>query len=179
MPTLHTEKTSTLLDLASELGERLARRHQHLALAESCTGGAIAAAVTAVSGSSGWFDLGVVAYSNIIKQQVLAVPPHLLEEYGAVSEPVVAAMATGVAQLASADWGIATSGIAGPCGGTDEKPVGTVCFAWALPLVLSQVSGVSVLTERHCFTGDRAAVQYQSVHYALSKLLCLLDKNTV
>ena len=106
---------------------------QTLAVAESCTGGAVGAALTAVPGSSAVFAGGVIAYSNAVKQQLLGVPAALLDEHGAVSEPVVKAMAEGLLSRFHCDWGIAISGVAGPGGGTVEKPVGMVCLALAGP----------------------------------------------
>lgn len=151
--------------LAAELGARLAACGQRVTTAESCTGGGVAAAITEIAGSSGWFDMAVVSYSNAVKQRVLGVPEALLLQYGAVSEPVAAAMAEGARQLAGADWALAVSGVAGPGGGTAEKPVGMVCFAiagTALP---------QTLTWTQHFAGDRHAVREQSVCALLSALL--------
>jgi nicotinamide-nucleotide amidase len=111
--------------------ERLVGQQRTIAFAESCTGGLCAARLTDLPGSSQAFQGGVVAYSNAAKLELLGVPKALLEEHGAVSEPVAAAMAAGARERFSADCAIATTGIAGPAGGTDDKPVGTVCFALA------------------------------------------------
>ncbi len=153
--------------LAETLGNALLTRGECLALAESCTGGWMAQAVTAIAGSSAWFDRGFVTYSNAAKQQMLGVPEETLARFGAVSEATARAMAMGVLARAEADWAVAITGIAGPGGGSPEKPVGTVCFAWA---------GRNGLCETHtrCFGGDRAAVREQSVEYALNGLLACL-----
>lgn len=149
--------------LAARLGEGLSAKGWRLATAESCTGGWVAQAVTAISGSSNWFDRGFVTYSNEAKQDMLGVQPATLAEYGAVSEAVVGEMVEGVLARSRADLALAISGIAGPTGGTAEKPVGTVCVAWAAR------SGARLARTFH-FSGDRAAVRRQSVAAALSGL---------
>lgn len=151
--------------LAAELGARLAACGQRVTTAESCTGGGVAAAITEIAGSSAWFDMAVVSYSNEVKQRVLGVPEHLLQQYGAVSEPVAAAMATGALRLAGADWALAVSGVAGPGGGTADKPVGMVCFA------IAATGATEPLTWTQHFAGDRHAVREQSVCALLSALL--------
>ena len=143
----------------------LARRHM-LATAESCTGGMIAAACTDLSGSSQWFERGFVTYSNEAKAEMLAVPPGLIEEHGAVSESVARAMADGALAHSRAQVSLAVTGIAGPTGGTEAKPVGTVWFAWC-------VDGETHSEMQH-FAGDRAAVRMATVRYALKRLLSLL-----
>lgn len=155
--------------LAQRCGEILSGRGEFVATAESCTGGGVAAALTDVSGSSGWFDRGFVTYSNAAKVDCLGVSLPLIEQHGAVSEPVVRAMAKGAIEHSVAHWALATSGIAGPTGGTKEKPVGTVCFAWAGPKGWLD-------TQVHHFSGDRAAVRQQSVLLALERLLMKLEK---
>lgn len=120
---------SELVDVAVSLNDELRRKGLSLSTAESCTGGYVAAAITAVPGSSSVFKGGVVAYSNEVKHDVLGVPYEELTEYGAVSEPVVRSMVQGVARIMCSDCAVATSGIAGPGGGTEEKPVGTVWVA--------------------------------------------------
>ena len=147
---------------AQELGDLLQQRGAVVTTAESCTGGAIAAAITAVAGSSGWLEVGLVTYSNRFKQQLLSVSEHSIAQHGVVSEPVVAQMLAGVCAFAAADYGIAVSGIAGPGGATVNKPVGTVCFAWGTPS--SQVQTTQ------CFQGDRDAVREQAVLFALTGL---------
>ena len=134
-----------------------------LSTAESCTGGWIAKCLTDIAGSSAWFDRGLVTYSNEAKQQLLGVPADLLQTEGAVSEAVADAMARGCRELCDADLAVAVTGIAGPGGGSSDKPVGTVWFAWA--------------TRSHCrtelrqFPGDREAVRRQTVATALNGLI--------
>ena len=143
----------------------LARRHM-LATAESCTGGMIAAACTDLSGSSQWFERGFVTYSNEAKAEMLAVPPGLIEEHGAVSESVARAMADGALAHSRAQVSLAVTGVAGPTGGTKAKPVGTVWFAWCV--------GGETHSEMQHFAGDRAAVRTATLRYALKRLLSLL-----
>ncbi|MGY6554465.1 MAG: CinA family protein [Wenzhouxiangella sp.] len=135
-----------------------------LATAESCTGGWIAKLCTDLAGSSAWFERGVVSYSNAAKQELLGVPRARIARFGAVSEEVAADMASGALANSRADYAISVTGIAGPDGGSPDKPVGTVCFGWALP-------GDIVETERHRFNGDRDAVRRATVATALSGLL--------
>jgi nicotinamide-nucleotide amidase len=146
------------------LGDRLCTRHLRIATAESCTGGGIAAAITAVPGSSAWFEYGVVSYANTAKEKLLDVPAELLVREGAVSEAVVIAMARGILELSKADIGVAVSGIAGPSGGSVEKPVGTVWFAW-------MTNAGKIISSRQQFAGDRAAIQEQAVMHALEGAL--------
>ncbi len=138
-----------------------------VATAESCTGGGIAAAITAVAGSSSWFECGIVSYANSAKEKLLHVNPQTLLEHGAVSQAVVEEMVAGVLNLSDADIAVAVSGVAGPTGGTAEKPVGTVWFAWGL------ASG-EIYSECFHFVGDRTAVQSQAVVQGLGGLLKLL-----
>ena len=154
--------------LAAELGTALLARGEWLAAAESCTGGWLAQSVTAIAGSSAWFDRGFVTYSNDAKMDMLGVPPTTLERHGAVSEATARAMAQGALAYSRADWTVAITGIAGPSGGSPEKPVGTVCFAWA------EKDGGCEAQTCH-FSGDRAAVRQQSVRHALRGLLRRLD----
>ncbi|MGE4298774.1 MAG: CinA family protein [Desulfovibrionaceae bacterium] len=156
-----------LAQLAVRLGAACVARGILVAAAESCTGGLIAGALTGVSGSSAWFAGGVVAYANAVKQGLLAVDAAMLEQWGAVSEPVVEAMAVGVARAVGAQATVAVSGVAGPTGGTPEKPVGTVCMAW---LAHGRVS-----TATHHFSGDRAAVRRQTVAAAIAGLLARVE----
>ena len=122
---------SELEKLAERLGHLLLERGEWLAAAESCTGGWLAQSVTAIAGSSAWFDRGFVTYSNAAKMDMLGVPESTLDRHGAVSEAVARAMAQGALAHSRADWTVAITGIAGPGGGSPEKPIGTVCFAWA------------------------------------------------
>jgi len=155
---------SEMEKLAERLGSLLLERGEWLAAAESCTGGWLAQSVTAIAGSSAWFDRGFVTYSNAAKVDMLGVPESTLERHGAVSEAVARAMAQGVLAHSRADWSVAITGIAGPSGGSPEKPVGTVCFAWA-----GKDGGCEAQTCH--FSGDRAAVREQSVWYALNGLI--------
>lgn len=150
--------------LSTELGRLLAKHHQVLASAESCTGGGVATAVTDIAGSSAWFDRAFITYSNEAKMEMLAVCAETLDQYGAVSEPVVQEMVTGALKYSNATIAVSISGIAGPGGGSEDKPVGTVCFAWA------DVNGWQAV-ETVRFSGDRCAVRSQAVEYAL-KTLC-------
>ncbi|MBT0963154.1 CinA family protein [Denitromonas iodatirespirans] len=150
--------------LAQRTGQWLLDRQWRLVTAESCTGGWIAQALTAIAGSSDWFDSGWVTYSNAAKMRQLGVPTTLLDSVGAVSEPVVAAMAAGALAHSDAQVAIAVSGIAGPTGGRPGKPVGTVCFAWAQP-------AQAPVTETRQFAGDRESVRRQAVIHALQQLL--------
>lgn len=152
-----------ITELAERVGQALRSVNARLATAESCTGGGIAEAVTRVAGSSAWFERGWVTYSNAAKVQDLDVASTLIGRHGAVSEPVVRAMAEGAKKKSGADWAIAASGIAGPDGGTPEKPVGTVWLAWAGP--------DEVFAERFIFTGTRGQVREASVAKALSGLV--------
>lgn len=149
--------------VVGQLAEQLVAKEYKLGLAESCTGGAVAAACTAVSGSSAWFEGGVVSYSNAVKKQLLGVSESCLNEHGAVSAAVVEAMATGICERLAVGCAIATSGIAGPAGGSTQKPVGTV---WIATAVDGQV-------ESHChhFEGDRQAIQQAAVEKSLLSLL--------
>ena len=158
----------TLEILARDLGARLLERSAWLAAAESCTGGWLAQSVTAIAGSSGWFDRGFVTYSNAAKVDMLGVPETTLARHGAVSEATARAMAQGALAHSRADWTVAITGVAGPSGGTPEKPVGTVCFAWA-----EREGGCEAQTCH--FAGDRAAVRAQSVAHALRGLLQRLE----
>ncbi len=160
---------SELETLAESLGRLLSVRGEWLAAAESCTGGWLAQSVTAIAGSSAWFDRGFVTYSNAAKVDMLGVPETTLARHGAVSEAVARAMAQGALAHSRADWAVAITGIAGPGGGLPEKPVGTVCFAWACR------DGGCEATVRH-FSGDRAAVRRASVAFALNGLLDCLEK---
>lgn len=141
-----------------------------LATAESCTGGLIAAACTDLSGSSQWFERGFVSYSNAAKAELLGVDAALIAAHGAVSEPVVRAMAAGAVAHAAAQVAVAVTGVAGPGGGSTDKPVGTVWFGW-------QVDGL-LRSERRRFDGDRATVRAATVEHALRTLVQLLDGRT-
>jgi nicotinamide-nucleotide amidase len=158
----------TLSLLGSLVGARLKERGMVLTCAESCTGGWVAQTVTAVAGSSAWFDRGFVTYSNEAKQEMLGVPAETLERHGAVSEETARAMAVGALTHAQANVALSVTGIAGPSGGSAEKPVGMVCFGWA-------GGGREPSTETKYFDGDREAVRRQSVIHALQGVLAILD----
>jgi nicotinamide-nucleotide amidase len=147
--------------LAHEVGAALKQRGLMLATAESCTGGWTAQAITAVAGSSAWFDRGFVTYTNISKHELLGVPAETLKRHGAVSEQTAKAMAEGVLAHSHADVALAVTGIAGPSGGTAEKPVGTVCFAWA-------GRGRASVSAREHFSGERSTIRRQAVQRALA-----------
>ena len=155
-------------DLLRSLADALNAKGWMLTTAESCTGGWIAKLCTDLAGSSAWFERGFVTYSNEAKQDMLGVREETLAQYGAVSEAVTAEMAAGALLHSRAQVAVSVSGIAGPGGGTTSKPVGTVCFGWAL-------QGGEVRTATHRFEGDREAVRRQSVEYALNGVLHLLE----
>ncbi|EIJ43574.1 competence/damage-inducible protein CinA-like protein [Beggiatoa alba B18LD] len=152
-----------LHSLAHQLSQQLLRHHYRLVTAESCTGGWIAQVMTAIAGSSDWFERGFVTYSNEAKQELLDVPAQILTEQGAVSEQTVLAMASGALKHSHAEVAIAVSGIAGPTGGSRTKPVGTVWIAWALPQ--------KIYAKCFLFNGDRESVREQTVMTALSTLI--------
>ena len=149
--------------LVEQLASALTARGWTMATAESCTGGLIAGACTDRAGSSDWFERGFVTYSNAAKTELLGVPADLIATHGAVSEPVARAMAAGAQAHAPVQLAVAVTGVAGPGGGSAEKPVGTVWFGWATPQ--------GVFTERQRFDGDRAAVRRATVAHALAGLL--------
>ncbi len=149
---------------AVALGEALRARGWLCATAESCTGGLVAGAITAIAGSSEWFDRGFVTYSNEAKIAMLNVPPATIAAHGAVSEATATAMAAGALAASRAQIAVAVTGIAGPGGAVPGKPVGTVCFAWATREGNARV-------ETHRLAGDRAAVRHASVTLALAGML--------
>ena len=157
--------------LATQVGGALKAHGLKLATAESCTGGGVAYAVTDVAGSSAWFERGFIAYSNQAKQQMLGVSEAALNQHGAVSEAIVREMVAGALQHSTAQVALAVSGIAGPEGGSPDKPVGTVWFAWG-------IKHGATHARRHQINGNRAEVRAQSVHIALQGVLDLLDSRT-
>jgi len=157
--------------LAAQVGGALKAHGLKLVTAESCTGGGVAQAITDVAGSSAWFERGFVTYSNLSKQQMLGVNEATLIQHGAVSEAAVREMVAGALAHSAAQVALAVSGIAGPDGGTPDKPVGTVWFAWGLK------SGVTH-AQRRQLNGSRAEVRAQSVHIALQGVLDLLGRRT-
>lgn len=161
--------SDALQPLALAVGEALLHSKQVLTLAESCTGGLVSALVTEISGSSQWFDSGMVTYSNQAKQDLLGVQETSLVKFGAVSEEVAAEMALGAIKQGRANVAASITGIAGPTGGTPEKPVGTVCFAW--------VRDQSKLITKTChFSGNRQQVREQAAHECLLGVLDTLNR---
>jgi nicotinamide-nucleotide amidase len=157
-----------LYPLAEETGLALKAKGWMLATAESCTGGWVGEIVTAVPGSSAWYDRGFITYTNVSKQEMLGVQAEILAQHGAVSEETVREMASGTLLHSQANISLAISGVAGPGGGSPDKPVGTVCFAWAIK------DGV-VKSERCLFSGDRREVRRQAVEHALQGVLALIQ----
>jgi nicotinamide-nucleotide amidase len=154
-------------DLLPRLAAHLLASGRRLVTAESCTGGWIAKVCTDLPGSSGWFLGGAVVYDNALKAAVLGVNPQTLAEVGAVSEAVVREMAAGALERLGGEVAVAVSGVAGPDGGTPDKPVGTVWFAWGQ----RDAQGITVRTALECFSGDRDAVRRQAVEHALRGVL--------
>lgn len=153
--------------LAEEIGKRLNQKHWRITTAESCTGGLIAAALTEVAGSSAWFEQGIVSYSNDVKIRLLDVQETTLHQYGAVSEEVAKEMAIGAQTLAQANIALSVTGVAGPGGGSPEKPVGMVCFAWAIE--------DKVMSVTSHFSGSRQDIRGQSLAFCLNFLLQNLE----
>lgn len=154
--------------LVTSLANACLKHRWRVTTAESCTGGLVAAAITSLAGSSDWFECGYVTYSNQAKINDIQVPADLIETHGAVSEEVARAMAIGAKQTSGASISLAITGIAGPTGGTINKPVGTVCFGWSLPDALT-------LSETRHFQGDRSSIREQSVTHSLHHLIHLLN----
>lgn len=150
--------------LVQRLGERLRARGERMCTVESCTGGGIAQALTDIAGSSDWFECGWVCYSNASKTAMVDVPAELIAREGAVSEAVARAMVEGGLAHSDAQLAVSVTGIAGPGGGTPDKPVGTVCFGW-------QRRGGPARVETRRFAGDRREVRAGTVHHALAALL--------
>lgn len=165
---MHVPSDSELQDLAQALGAKLQAAHQTLVTAESCTGGWIAKAVTDIAGSSAWFDCGLAAYSYEAKQALLGVRPQTLEEHGAVSRETAIEMVSGALVTSGAGVAVAVTGIAGPGGGTAEKPVGTVWIAW-------KRRGGYPAARLFRFHGEREAIRRQTVAQALQGLEALVE----
>ena len=159
-----------LESLSAELGALLIEKNYFFTTAESCTGGWVGHALTSIPGSSEWFGSSFVTYSYEAKTQILGVSSQDLDNFGAVSEEIVEQMVSGALDKSGADVGVAISGIAGPDGGTDTKPVGTVCFAW-------KINGQEVIASTEHFSGDRNEVRYSSVERALMGTIELIKKN--
>ncbi len=153
--------------LAAQLAHVLRARGMRVATAESCTGGLIAAAITSIAGSSEWFERGFVTYSNASKCEMLDVPADVIAAHGAVSEPVALAMAQGALAKSAADCALSVTGVAGPGGGTRDKPVGMVCLGWSL-------RGQASTAATHHFPGDRAAVRAAALAASLAGLIRLV-----
>ncbi|MDD5271927.1 MAG: CinA family protein [Methylovulum sp.] len=153
-----------LLELAARLGRHLTAQGKTITTAESCTGGGLAQAITEIAGSSVWFGRGFVTYSNLAKVQMLGVDPQVIERYGAVSEETVTAMVIGALAHSDASCAIAITGVAGPEGGSPDKPVGTVFIAW------KNKGGIPIVAKQQ-FSGDRHQIRAQSVKIALEGAL--------
>jgi len=152
-----------------QLAKQLMLRQQKVCTAESCTGGLIAKTFTDLAGSSDWFERGFVTYSNAAKNEMLGVPASIIEDYGAVSEPVATAMACGALDRSHADFAVAVTGVAGPDGGSDDKPVGTVWIAVA--------SADELIANRFHFSGDREAIREATLVAVLAALIDLVDSD--
>ncbi|MCK4864021.1 MAG: nicotinamide-nucleotide amidase [Gammaproteobacteria bacterium] len=161
--------------IVNKIALSLIKANKKLTVAESCTGGWVAKVLTDLAGSSEWFERGFVTYSNQAKHEMLGVKESTLESYGAVSQETVAAMAAGALKNSQADFSLSISGIAGPGGGSEDKPVGLVWFSWAV----KENNKLKVFaSEKRVFEGDRESVRYQSVEYVLSELIKILKKLT-
>jgi nicotinamide-nucleotide amidase len=160
---------SVVHQLAVRVGNKLRDTRLFLVTAESCTGGMVATAITDISGSSGWFERGFVTYSNHSKTEMIGVPAEQIDRHGAVSEEVARAMAEGALRNSRAGVSLAITGVAGPGGGTETKPVGMVCFAWSNRLETSAQTQV--------FKGDREQIRVQAAAHALRGLLEFIDKS--
>jgi nicotinamide-nucleotide amidase len=160
--------TEDITQLAQLLGNKLATKGWQITCAESCTGGGVGYAITTISGSSAWFKKGFITYSNDAKRDMLDVSDHTLRQYGAVSAATVEEMAAGAAKYANAEVAVAVSGIAGPDGGSPEKPVGTVWFGF-------YING-QIISQKLLIDGDRQTVRIKAVEFALSNTLKLLLK---
>jgi nicotinamide-nucleotide amidase len=170
----HALSDPALSTLAVRLAYQLRAQNRRLSVAESCTGGWISKLLTDIPGSSVWFERGFVTYSNAAKQDLLGVTELLLTRHGAVSEPVVHAMALGAMQNTGVQCSLAVSGIAGPGGGTDHKPVGTICFAWAFVSKIGTPATVTTATEQ--WSGTRDTIRRYAVAWALTGLISLLEE---
>ena len=159
--------------LVKKLAEVLLSKNWQMAAAESCTGGLVCATLTELAGSSAWFERGYITYSNQAKEACLGVPVDQLKSFGAVSEQVAKAMAAGAQVNSGVNTAIAVTGVAGPTGGSEEKPVGTVCFGWAIQ---NDAGENRLLTKTMRFEGDRQAIREQACHYVLSELVKLLQQ---
>lgn len=164
---MNTPQNHDLHEVTQALAKVLIKNHWHLSTAESCTGGMVAASITELAGSSDWFERGYVTYSNQSKSEDIDVSQNLIEQHGAVSDQVARAMALGAKQNSGSDLSLSITGIAGPTGGSPEKPIGTVCFAWAL-------ANDQIVSETKHFEGNRQQIRQQACDFSLKKLLDLL-----
>ena len=160
---------NTLHQLAIRVGNRLREERLMLTTAESCTGGMIAGAITDISGSSTWFERGFVTYSNQAKTEMIGVPGELIDKHGAVSEAVARAMAEGALRNSRAQISVSVTGIAGPGGGSEKKPVGTVSFGWS--------DRLHTLCQTMHLKGDRHQIRLQAAAHALRGVLTMLDES--
>jgi len=166
-----TMNNQDLTKIVEQLAESLMKNTKLMSVAESCTGGWVAKVLTDLAGSSDWFERGFVTYSNRAKHEMLGVAEATLQEFGAVSEETVCEMAVGAILNSHADFSLSISGIAGPGGGSEDKPVGLVWFAWAEK---NNGSAEVMLSEKKIFAGDRDAVRHQAVIHSLTQLLGLI-----
>jgi nicotinamide-nucleotide amidase len=164
--------------IAQSLALALMERGWKIALAESCTGGLVSATLTDLAGSSDWFERGYITYSNAAKSECLNVPMEMIQSFGAVSEQVAKAMAEGARRNAHVNVALSITGIAGPSGGSRDKPVGTVCFGWAIAQEIhnDELTTANTIVITKQFAGDRQTVREQARDYALSTLLELLQE---
>ncbi|WP_371818542.1 CinA family protein [Polynucleobacter sp. MWH-CaK5] len=164
---MNTPQNIDLHEITQDLARVLIKNNWHLSTAESCTGGMVAASITELTGSSEWFERGYVTYSNQSKSEDIDVSQNLIEQHGAVSDQVARAMALGAKQNSCSDLSLSITGIAGPTGGSPEKPIGTVCFAWAL-------ANDQIVSETKHFEGNRQQIRQQACDFSLRKLLSLV-----
>ncbi len=164
---MSTPHSHDLHEITQELARVLIKNNWHLSTAESCTGGMVAASITELAGSSEWFERGYVTYSNQSKSEDIDVSKNLIEQHGAVSDQVARAMALGAKQNSGSDLSLSITGIAGPTGGSPEKPIGTVCFAWTL-------ANDQIVSETKHFEGNRQQIRQQACDFSLRKLLSLV-----
>jgi nicotinamide-nucleotide amidase len=166
--------TTELIELATRVGQKLQEKGLLLTTAESLTGGGIAQAITEIAGSTAWFDCGFVTYSNAAKSEMLDVPAAMIAQFGTVSEEIAGAMVEGALANSNAHVAVSTTGIAGPSGAVPGKPVGTVCFGWAM--VDGNGNPQATQTERRVFGGDRHGVRTQAIMHSLQGLLRFLEQ---
>jgi len=163
---------NSIEQLSQTLGESLIKHQIKLTSAESCTGGGLAFVITEIPGSSAWFERGFVTYSNQAKIDLLGVPAEIIEQYGAVSEETASAMAIGALKFSQAEISIAITGIAGPTGGTRDKPVGTVWFGWS-----HKILGTDTVVKY--FSGSRKKIRKQAIQFALENLCKFIEEVTI